>query len=152
MRFWKKTVIKRHDKEPYLIRWTIFSCSLFSIKIHNILLSDYDCHHDHPWSFISLILWGGYVEHTEKKSIVPTGRTLLSNPPQPETKEITVKKSRIYHPGNILYRKAEFAHKLELHQPCWTMVITFKKVRKWGFLTPKGWIEWFKYHPVSGCD
>lgn len=63
MKFFKKKVIHRGDNKPYLVRYNLFECELFSIKIHHILLSDDDCQHDHPWSFISVILWGGYTEH-----------------------------------------------------------------------------------------
>lgn len=128
MKLYKRKVISRGDDgKPYLIRYSIFSCAWFAIKIHNILLSDHDCLHDHPWNFISIILWGGYVEHT-------------------------VKGTRIYHPGNILYRKATHAHQLQIHQPAWTFVITFKKKREWGFFTPSGWIKWFNYNPKNNCE
>lgn len=125
-RIFKKKTIRRKDADKYLVRYSIFSCKWFAIKVHNILISDDDCLHDHPWKFISLILRGGYVEHTEKGS-------------------------RIYHPGNILVRPAEFKHRLELHQPAWTLVITFKKTRTWGFHTPTGFIKWFNYTPNNNC-
>lgn len=123
----RKKIIYRNDHEPYLIRYSIFTCRWFAIKIHQILLSDHDCHHDHPWSFITLLLKGGYVEHTPKGS-------------------------KLYGPGNILYRPAEYIHRLEIHQPCWSFVITFKKVRKWGFFTNAGWVEWFNYSPSNSCE
>ncbi len=95
------------------------------------MLSDYDCHHDHPWAFISFILKGGYVEYSESHK----------------------NGSKLYGPGSILYRKAEYSHKLEIHQPCWTFVITFKKVREWGFITRKGWVPWRRYaHSSDRCD
>ena len=104
----------------------MFTCRFFSVKVHNILLSDYDCQHDHPWSFVTLLLKGGYVEYT------PTG-------------------SKVYGPGSMLYRSAKYVHRLEIHQPVWSLVITFKKVREWGFITPGGWVKWFRYLPNEGC-
>lgn len=146
MKFFKKKVITREDKKPYLIRYSLFSCRFFSVKIHKILLSDYDCHHDHPWAFISLILRGGYVEHsTRKVKYVPCAPFYMW-----EVREVKV--SRLYGPGSILYRPAEFTHKLEIHQPAWTFVITFKKVREWGFHTPKGWVKWFRYNATNKCE
>jgi len=128
MNFYKKrTVIEREDGAAYLIRYSLFNCRWFAIKIHNILLSDHDCLHDHPWKFISIILKGGYVEHTELGS-------------------------RIYHPFNLLIRPAEFKHKLEIHQPCWTLVITFKKTRTWGFHTSKGFVAWFRFNSTGKCE
>lgn len=122
----------------YLIRYSLFSCPWFAVKLHKILLSDDDCYHDHPWSFISIILKGGYIEHT------PNG-------------------SRYYKPGSILWRPAPSIHKLELNSslrldrkngytiktkttiPATTLVITFKKVRVWGFYTAHGFVKWFDF-------
>lgn len=126
MRFYKKTIIYREDK-PYLVRRSLFSCRFFAIKVHQILISDYDCHHDHPWAFVTLLVKGGYVEHTPKGS-------------------------KVYGPLSLLYRPAEFLHRLEIHQPVWSVVITFKKFRDWGFITPKGWVFWKDYDSSNSCE
>jgi hypothetical protein len=123
----KRTVIYREDNEPYLIRYTIFTCRWFSVKVHNILLSDYDCLHDHPWTFITCILKGGYIENTETTS-------------------------KYYGPATILYRPANFKHSLNLLRPAWTLVITFRKVREWGFWTRTGWVHWRNYTSDNSCD
>lgn len=123
----KKKIITRKDKKPYLIRYSIFTCRFFAIKIHNLLISDDDCLHDHPWDFMTFILKGGYVEHT------PQG-------------------SKLYSRFSLLYRHLHYIHRLEIHQPVWTLVITFRKKKSWGFYTKRGWVEWFKYRPTGGCD
>jgi hypothetical protein len=126
LRFWylfKKTVLRIKDGRAnpiYLIRYSLFTCTWFSIKLHKIMMSDDDCMHDHPWSFISIILKGGYVEHTEKGK-------------------------RLYGVGSILWRPAPSVHKLEVFQPATTLVITFKRQRQWGFITPNGWVVWSRY-------
>lgn len=134
----KKSIITRWDNEPYLIRWTLFSCKLFSIKLHKILASDDACLHDHPWAFISFILRGGYVEQSYKieNNFVDREKTV----------------SRIYHPGNILYRRALYTHRLEVFQPCWTLVFTSRYLRQWGFYTPRGWQIWWRYKQEDRCD
>lgn len=109
-----------NESPIYLIRYSIFSCFLFSIKLHRILMSDDDCMHDHPWSFISIILRGGYVEHT------PKGK-------------------KLYGAGSILWRPTPSVHKLEIFQPATTLVITFRKVREWGFYTANGWQVWHTF-------
>jgi hypothetical protein len=64
IRLAKKQIIRSDDGQPYLIRWAI-NTPLLGIKLHHILRSDEDRDlHDHPWSFLSVILWGGYWEHT----------------------------------------------------------------------------------------
>src|SRR5688572_11228546 len=130
MYFFKKTIITRLIDEtntPYMIRWTLFACSLFTIKLHKILISDDDCLHDHPWTFISIILKGGYVEESR------TGK-------------------KLYGPGSILYRPAHFAHRLEIYQPAWTLVFTSRRVKEWGFFSPAGWIPWFNYTKENACE
>lgn len=149
MKFLKaKKIIAREDGKPYLIRWNLFECKLFSIKIHRILRSDYDCLHDHPWAFVSVILRGGYVEHREipQKTL---GSILGGFAVRVAPAHIV---SRIYHPGNILYRRATDKHKLEIHQPCTSLVITFKKVRPWGFWTKTGWVIHWKYDAKNICE
>lgn len=130
-KFLKKKVITRltnGDKTPYMIRWNLFQCPWFSIKLHKILLSDDACLHDHPWSFISFILKGGYVEQSSGY----------------------VKK--LYGAGSILYRPAHYAHRLDIFQPAYTLVITFKKTREWGFYTPDGWVRHYEYSQSNRCE
>lgn len=122
-----KTNIHRDDNEIYMTRWRFDIHPYISFKLHKIMLSDYDCMHDHPWAFISIILRGGYVEHT-------------------------VKGSKIIHPFSIIKRSAEHKHRLEIHQTCWTFVICSKRVREWGFWNSKGFTKWFEYKPQSKCD
>ena len=135
MDFFKRTIITRDDTGPYLDRLTIFGCRLFSIKLHHILQSDDACLHDHPWPFVSFILKGGYWEHAD------WGKPI-------QAAEWGVFK-KWYAPGSVLFRKAKWTHRLELPpgKTCWTLVFTGKPIREWGFWTPSGWVEWFKYDP-----
>lgn len=133
MKFYKKTIIRREDNEPYLVRYSLFSCRWFAIKIHNILLSDPSCIHDHPWSFMTFIFKGSYKE----QSRIP-GTTYLF--------------TQRYKRFSLLYRPAKYAHRLIIGKPVWTFVITFRKVRTWGFLTPKGWVKWINYSPKNNCE
>jgi hypothetical protein len=123
----KRQKIYRETGEVYLDRTIIIRCFLGAIMFHKIYLTDNDCLHDHPWGFMSVILKGGYVEHTKTSS-------------------------RLYGAGSILFRKPEFAHRLEVWQPTWTLVFTTKKVRDWGFHTPKGWLRWFNYKSTNSCE
>lgn len=124
-----KVIITRSDGEAYLIRYNLIQCRWFTLKLHKICKSDDACLHDHPWTFYSLILWGGYVEHTEDAE--------------------GIRRVRICHPFSILKRPAHHRHRLEIHQTAWTLVLTSKRVRQWGFWTPAGWVEWFKYDQGS---
>ena len=72
----------------------------FNIFIHKFLKSDPDDLHDHPWAFRTLILKGGYWEHTEQ------GRFWRK-------------------PGFTQYVTAMHKHRVELEPetPCFTLFI-----------------------------
>lgn len=159
MRILKRTrIIRDGDSTPYLVRWDIFECFLFSIKLHHILQSDHDCPHDHPWAFVSFILSGGYWEVTPLRR--PSGwggRLALDN-----------EQRKWYGPGCILYRPSNWIHRLELKNKrvpylgrfatversmkATTLVITFLKHRKWGFWTPRGFKTEGQYHAQNRCE
>lgn len=149
--FWKKKIITRGNDKEYLIRYSLpwLTCKWFAVKVHNILLSDDACLHDHPWSFISVILRGSYLEHQTKKVWKPIfGRGLWKE----------VKIARYFGAGHILWRPKNTIHRLQLlekdgkPQTAWTLVITFRKVKEWGFFTPKGFINWREYNDDGGCE
>jgi hypothetical protein len=51
----------------------------------------------------------------------------------------------------IIYRPAKWIHRVEIDRPAWTFVISFKRVRKWGFFTKAGWIHWKSYSQKEHC-
>ncbi len=114
------------EKNPYIRRWYVISTPLFRIYLHNMLRDDDDrALHDHPWNNISIILKGGFVEHTPRGSY-----------------------SRI--PLSVTFRKATAAHRLELRhhagvRSSWSLFLTGRYQRKWGFHCPKGWIPYEQF-------
>lgn len=157
--------ITRGNGEKYMTRYTIYTCRFFSVKIHRIFESDDDCLHDHPWAFISFILKGGYVEHyidygklAENYNVYhQEGSSLLLVDKLDFGSEcINIcnkrdQKTKIIHPFSVLYRPCNWIHKLEIHQPATSLVITFKKVRLWGFWTPQGFKPHYEYEGGQ-CD
>lgn len=91
-------------------------------RIHKIKLSD-DArwYHDHPWLFITWLLFNDYVEVT---------------PMYDESGIYQGDKRTTHKAGTILFRRAKTWHRLELidDQPVWTLFITFRKQQRWGFL------------------
>lgn len=116
--------------DPYLRRWWIIPRNrFFNIYLNQILRSDDDrALHDHPWWNLSLILKGGYYEHT------PCG--LCGSP--------TCHETRVKHrvAGDVVFRGPKAAHRLVLTKPAWTLFITGPRIREWGFWCPKGWVKW----------
>jgi len=118
------------ERGPLMIRYLLLRTPLFSVYLHNFLRSDNDRHcHDHPWSFLSLILTGSYVEHT-------------------------LTATKLYRAGAIRYRPAEWLHWVEVARPMWTLIVVSRKRREWGFLTERGWLPWerYEYEIPGGCD
>jgi hypothetical protein len=132
-------------EHPYLRRWYLTPWSglyrtgrrtwwqkaikavLPNLYLHQILRSDDDrALHDHPWFNASLILSGGYVEHT-----IQAGG-------------INRRDWRYF--GDVKVRSPRAAHRLELPSgclaECWTLFLTGPVWRDWGFHCPRGWRHW----------
>jgi len=121
--------------EPYLTRFIIFYGKKIKIYFHKFHRSDAVDLHDHPWNFVSIILWRGYMEE------VPDG----SAPGYRKQKRVW--------PGMIIYRPAHHAHRVVLlnEKPAYTLVFVSKYVRQWGFFTSRGWMNYKNYFTEKGC-
>jgi hypothetical protein len=112
--------------DVYLHRWTLIGPERGpKVMLHHFLRGDVDPEpHDHPWIFWTFILWGGYYEQTWTAE----GKALLT----------------WYGPGSLLRRPAAWAHRVVIPEgkEAWTLVLTGRKVRHWGFWCPLGWIPW----------
>lgn len=108
-----------------MLRWHLIPKNeIFNIFLHHWLRSDDDraCH-DHPWWSISIMLKGRIGEVVRD----PCGTEFLN----------TISR---WIPK---LRSDTYAHRIVLITPtAWTLFITFKKTRRWGFYCPKGWIHW----------
>lgn len=134
MKLFKKILIKGCDARgdgdnPYLTRYVLCWLKKLKVYLHIFHRSDADELHDHPWHYVSIILWRGYTEHT-----------LLG-------------KKRIW-PGMIIHRKAHHAHRVELLNGKRAVTIVFISgwKRHWGFFTPTGWQYWKHYFADKGCN
>lgn len=130
IRFRKKILMRKGQQ--YLIRYTLIDCPLFNLKIHKTLMSDPADFHDHPWNYVSIILWGGY---TEEKLVD------IQVVHYPHTHVINHTKSKWYWPGCILFRHGSRMHRLIIpeNKYCITMIFTSKRWRNWGFMKEGKW-------------
>jgi hypothetical protein len=129
MRFVPFIVIDSEENGPYMVRYKLFRCPWFKIFLHHILRSDEDEElHDHPWNFVSLILWSGYHE------ILPT----KGHPSVPDW-------PRRIRTGAVVRHRAADAHRLILERPAWTLVAVTGKKRHWGFWTKDGWLPYEEF-------
>lgn len=143
----------------YLTRWHLIGspASAFHVMLHRFNRSDRDREtHDHPWDFISVILWGGYTEVTPdgryRQKILRDGGESV---PEWFAKwtHASLKSRRFYWPGSILFSPARWAHRIEIEpgKKAWSLVIAFKKKRSWGFFTREGWTPWRKFTSSRDC-
>src|SRR5260370_40658584 len=88
-------------------RYTLLKTPWFNVYLHQLSAPKWhsDCH-DHPWSFVAILLWRGYLEMVGDKQF------------------------RRY-PGMVLYRPAEFAHNvITPYGTSWSVIFTGPKKRQ----------------------
>lgn len=123
-------------ERPYLRRWWIIPRNRWlNVYLHNMLRDDDDrALHDHPWANVSIILRGGYDEHSPK---YPNE--------WPWNRELKVKRRK---PGGVVFRHAKNVHRLTLPEgqaESWSLFITGPVIRVWGFWCPNGWRPWQEF-------
>jgi len=125
--------IRDNNGEKYLTRVVLFRCSRLKVYLHKIHQSDHDrALHDHPWPFISLLLWGSYQEDTHPE-------------PKPGIFNTRIRLRRRIRFLNIRLRP-DAPHRLELDRgKVYTLVFGGRKVREWGFWTDEGFVHHREY-------
>lgn len=131
--------------DEYLRRWWVIPRNrLFNIYLHDVRKSDDDrALHDHPWLNCSILLQGGYFEH----SIAAGG----------------VEHVAWRGAGDVVLRRSVAAHRLQIPDSgvaAWSLFITGPRMRDWGFHCPKaGWRHWKDFTAADdygkvgpGCD
>lgn len=137
------------DGSEYMGRWWVWNANwkysrkwwgkwLPAIRLHHIKMSDRDRHlHCHPWSNISIILRGGYLE------VMPKDQEQYPGLDGRRAYQRRVHR-RAYIP---VFRKATDRHRLVLDRDhtCWSLFIMFRWQRDWGFWTEEGWVYYRDY-------
>jgi hypothetical protein len=127
--------------DNYLSRWTLLQLFGLQLCLHYFHRGDADEYpHDHPWSFWTLILSGGYFE-------------ILHRPRQVGNRYVFVEKAAVHRPGTVLFRPAHWPHRVLMHKtrpPVWTLIVTGPVKRRWGFQTLFGWVHWKRYLSDKG--
>jgi hypothetical protein len=114
----------------YLYRWTLVKRQNWSVYLHHFVGDDWSLDlHDHPKRFISIGLWGKYLEST------PRGE-------------------RVYRAPWFRTFPADHIHRLSMINggKCWTLVIVLKAVRPWGFWHNGKFIGWREYVDGETAD
>jgi len=104
-----------------LSRLRVVQTPLFAVYVHVHQRPDKDRElHDHPWSFVSIVLSGGYREVRDGLPLVHRRRWTAA------------------------YRRAEDLHRIAAVDPgTWTLLLVGRRRREWGFVVPgEGWVHW----------
>ncbi len=119
----------------YLTRLNIFQVPLFSTKLHWIHRPDPDRDlHDHPWPFVSIVLWGGYEEYESKN---------------PRSEPGKLRKIRWFN-----YKNTRTAHRISKVKPR-TLTLIFSGPRstkkEWGFFNEHTfeYTDWKTYENIQ---
>lgn len=135
--------IKKGDA-VYMDRWYILVFPrLFSIRIHHIMLPDMDrWPHDHPWSFLSIIVRGGYLERwcgaedfklfAGEPSSIKRGLAIWSGYKTKHVRRLS------FHRNTDLHKIVKFKR---AERGAWTLIFTGPERREWGFMTDQGWVS-----------
>lgn len=139
-RLLKKREIINCDRDIYLHRWFLIRNKWIGVYVHKFVRSDEDrALHDHPWSFLVVPIWRGYIEHGERKWMDgQIGKPVAR---------------RVYPIIGTRFRKATYRHRVELlwdekewrPKPSWSLFFRFTKFREWGFWPKEGFVKWNKW-------
>lgn len=129
-----RLIMDRAENLPYLHRYYLlntrwlarwFPKLSYRLVLHKCVLSDEDGLHDHPWSWKSKILEGGYWENLDD------GRRIWRGPDGWRSC-----KSTMYHRLELPHEGAE----------SWSLFLMGPKEKQWGFRDRNGhWVQWDEY-------
>lgn len=108
----------------YLYRWKLWGGRHGrAAYLHRFVGDDWSRDmHDHPKRFVSIGLWGSYVELTPDFG------------------------GKVYRAPWFRTFPAEHTHRLALiGRECWTLVIVLRTEREWGFWVDGTWVPWRRY-------
>lgn len=139
--------IRSKAGELHFRRWRLFDSPWFGIYLHYIAKADEDKHpHDHPWPFVGIILWGGYVEMIW--TVIDTLTDTIRNDKQLWENWVKNDLSKSFRfsyndPGKIIFRRAKNQYHMisRIKKPTWTLVFHGPKRETWGYMTEAGWMD-----------
>lgn len=118
--FFERFEVPNYDSDGnYLTRWRLIQTPWFAVMLHRFDGPDpRPTLHDHPWPFLSFVLRGGYVE----RRLDPM--TMLTN-----------EDHRVRFVNRAPLGTLHAITRL-LRRPTWTLMLTGRRRRIWGYLEP----------------
>jgi cold shock CspA family protein len=107
-------VVRDNRPTVNMVRYYILKTPFFEVYLHQFIDDDEEALHDHPWTFVTLIISGGYTE------------------------ELAGGASRSLRPGRVVFRNASRLHRVVVSNKyrgrVWTLVVTGRRFHKWSFV------------------
>ena len=123
--FGKAEEINGAERCPtYMYRWVVAARERGKLYLHKFIGDDWAIDlHDHPKRFVSIGVWGRYIEHLDDDAV------------------------KIWTAPWVRSFTAEHCHRLTLApgETCWTLVWVGKPERRWGFWQDGSFIPWRDY-------
>lgn len=147
---YRRMTLRRTDGQVYLNRWGFSHDRIGGILLHRMDAPDPGVDlHDHPWWFVSIILWGGYTE--ERASI----REAVSRAARADQLDARAGQRNAGVRGTTTRRRwlsvrsmrLDECHTItETHRShSWSLVIKGPRLRSWGFYLPDGYMPAAQY-------
>jgi hypothetical protein len=131
---YRRLTLRRADGQVYLDRWGIGHDRVGGVLLHRMEAPDPGVDlHDHPWTFVSIVLSGGYTELRAETRWAPM---FAANAEVYSTCGRGVENRR--RVGSVQRMRLDECHTItKLHgRRCWTLVIKGPRRRKWGSTCP----------------
>jgi hypothetical protein len=128
----RRLTLRRADGQVYLDRWAVGHDRVGGIMLHRMSAPDPGVDlHDHPWWFLSVVLWGGYTEERADTRAAPAMAQLA---------EHGVPTRRPW--GSARTMRLDECHRVVAldRRTCWTLVVKGPRRRPWGFYLPTGYM------------
>lgn len=152
--WWRRLDLIGPDRRTFLRRRGI-DLPRFGVYLHRIDAPDPGLDlHDHPWAFVSIILRGGYTEEWADVREAPALAAIAEEFPGGETPGVP----RSWGAWTAHRMPLNVAHRITAAEPgTVSLVIRGRKVRRWGFYLPSGWVDWEAYdydarRPLANLD
>ncbi len=138
--------IRSKSGELHFRRYRLFWTPWLAIYIHRIYKSDEDLHpHNHPWNFISFILSGGYTESCYSQRFtpfIPFGCSV-------DTIETSQQTLTVY---DSVKRTRDQYHHITLISPTTSLVLTWGKWEKCGYLVDSKFVDFEEYRKIKNGE
>jgi hypothetical protein len=136
-----------HDGRTFLRRRGIEHERLGGLLVHFLDGPDPGLDlHDHPWSFATLVLRGGYTEEWCEARLATKHHFPVPPPGGTPTDRLLSNRTRLWPRWSLHRMPLHVAHRITSVRPgTVTLLYRRPKGRRWGFFLPTGWVDGESY-------